>query len=393
MSESAAFAEDLTRALSRAGLHALVTRCGISDRCWDRFAITLAPLAAVVLDYEHNVSAQCEDDMLVVLRTCAIRLPVVLVAGHGDEHLAVRSIKLGAADYVRKCPDWSTAAACSLKTIFESKAQQCADEQFGKRKRALIPQCRIETVLHAGPHSVVYSAEHRYHGKVAVKVWPEEPDSFGMCGIKPHERSACASGLQSQYLVRVYDSGVSGGGGYLTMELFKGGSLQDKLVPAGHYVHSLELLKDMAAGLRVAHEAGLLHLDLKPSNVLFRDNAVPVISDFGASMHISDSFDAASHCHATPLYMSPEQIRGQRLDGRTDLYSLGIVLFEMLVGRTPYQGTRLNDVLDAHINAPIPRLPDEFAMLQPLLSKLLAKRSCDRFRDAGELLNYLTRIA
>ncbi|MCB1742028.1 MAG: serine/threonine protein kinase, partial [Gammaproteobacteria bacterium] len=130
------------------------------------------------------------------------------------------------------------------------------------------------------------------------------------------------------------------------------------------------------------------HRDLKPANVLFRDERTLAIIDFGVAKAIGPNAELTDQLSlkGTPYYMSPEVIRGQEIDTRADLYSLGVLLFEMLAGRRPYNARPLANLLRAHLEQPIPGLPPHVATMQPLVNGLLAKDPDDRFQTIGELL-------
>ena len=145
------------------------------------------------------------------------------------------------------------------------------------------------------------------------------------------------------------------------------------------------MIREIATALDYAHKKGFVHRDVKPDNILLRDDGSSALTDFG----IARALDPAARMTqtgavvGTPHYMSPEQARGRPIDGRSDLYSLGIVLYEMLVGRVPYQADDSLAVGIMHITEPVPVLPDSLAHLQPLISRMLAKQPEDRYQDGS----------
>jgi len=160
----------------------------------------------------------------------------------------------------------------------------------------------------------------------------------------------------------------------------KGGPL-----PAARAVRMLEQIAD---ALVAAHAAGVVHRDLKPDNILVCGGAtgeMVKVLDFGLAKVAGQSrLTRAGVVFGTPHYMSPEQGHGQDMDLRSDIYSLGVMLFEMLAGQKPYTATNPMAIIYMHRNAPIPRLPEPLADLQPLLDRMLAKSPADRFVDALE---------
>jgi serine/threonine protein kinase len=144
----------------------------------------------------------------------------------------------------------------------------------------------------------------------------------------------------------------------------------------------------MAAALGALHEVGVLHRDVKPGNLLLREDGSVAFIDFGLArqLRLESDITGAGTIFGTPHYMSPEQGHGLPLDERSDLYSLGIVLYEMLTGEKPYTAETPLAVIYLHANAPIPHLPANHACLQPLLEGLLAKKREDRFASAAAIV-------
>jgi serine/threonine protein kinase len=151
----------------------------------------------------------------------------------------------------------------------------------------------------------------------------------------------------------------------------------------------------MAAALQAVHEVGVLHRDLKPGNIMLRADRSLAIIDFGLAqpLGLRVASGEVGEIFGTPYYMSPEQGHGRELDERSDLYSLGVIFFEMLTGRKPYIDANAMNVLYMHANAPLPELPVQLQRHQPVLRRLLAKQPAQRFASAAELLAYLQREA
>jgi serine/threonine protein kinase len=150
----------------------------------------------------------------------------------------------------------------------------------------------------------------------------------------------------------------------------------------------------MASALEVVHEVGVLHRDLKPGNIMLRaDNSLAII-DFGLAKQseLKAEITGTGEIFGTPYYMSPEQGHGQQLDVRSDLYSLGVIFYEMLTHKKPYLAATPMGVIYLHGNAPIPRLEGELAAYQPLLERLLAKEPGDRFASAADLVHAITEM-
>ena len=156
-------------------------------------------------------------------------------------------------------------------------------------------------------------------------------------------------------------------------------------------VESLYYLRSIAEALRVIHAFGILHRDLKPANVMLREDNSPVLIDFGLARR---SFEDAGttgvgQVLGSPFYISPEQAQGHRVDARTDLYSLGVMFYEMLTGQRPYSGRTAIAIMVQHARSPVPTLPQALAAQQPVLERLMAKRPNARYASVDELLTDL----
>jgi serine/threonine protein kinase len=154
-------------------------------------------------------------------------------------------------------------------------------------------------------------------------------------------------------------------------------------------------LRAIAEALRVIHVFGILHRDLKPANVMLREDNSPVLIDFGLARRSLDEVGSTGvgQVLGSPYYISPEQAQGQRVDVRTDLYSLGVMFYEMLTGQRPYGGRSALAIMSQHTTAPVPSLPESTAMQQPLLDRLMAKQQSARYASVDELLADLAPIA
>jgi ActR/RegA family two-component response regulator len=196
------------------------------------------------------------------------------------------------------------------------------------------------------------------------------------------------SSIRHRAIVEIYDFGALPEQQYLTMEYIPCGDLRDRLRNPLSLDESLYYLRSIAEALRVIHAVGILHRDLKPANVMLREDNSPVLIDFGlARRSVEDTATTgAGQVLGSPYYISPEQSRGRRVDARTDLYSLGVMFFEMLTGQRPYIGRTALAIMTQHVRAAVPRLPSNVALQQALIDRLMAKRLADRYASAEELL-------
>jgi serine/threonine protein kinase len=201
--------------------------------------------------------------------------------------------------------------------------------------------------------------------------------------------------LQHPNLVTVHDIGCHKGVYYLAAEYIPGGTLKERIHEGGLSIADcLDIATDVANGLDFAHQKGFVHRDVKPGNVLFRDDGRVVLADFGIAkaMDGSNSSTVAGTSVGTPDYMSPEQARGEPVDGRSDLYSLGTMLFEMLTGHPPYQAGDPFTVALMHVTHPVPELPADLAWLQPLITGLMAKLPAERYNNGAAVAAAIQKL-
>ncbi len=172
--------------------------------------------------------------------------------------------------------------------------------------------------------------------------------------------------LSHPNIVQVHDAGVHEQCYYLVMEYLRGGDLNRRLKRGLHMQAAISVVKDIARGLDTAHAKGFVHRDIKPENILFREDGSAVLSDFGIARMISTDASITRHgtVVGTPQYMSPEQAAGRALDGRSDIYSLGVVFYRMLTGEVPFKADSAIAVGIRHLQDPIPRLPGHLATMQ-----------------------------
>jgi len=264
-------------------------------------------------------------------------------------------------------------------------AQALESHRFGD---AHIPGYRRARLLARGSTSHLYLAESEKAGAlVALKVTPSQRDESGAdCSFERFlQEYQISERVQHPDIVRLYELGVADDHAYLAMEYFPLGDLRRRMSPGLSPLEALEIAEQLAEVLAAIHAAGILHRDLKPGNVMMRTAHQVALIDFGLAKQAALELDLTDKglIFGTPHYMSPEQGHGRPVDERTDLYSLGILLYEMLTARKPYVADNPMTVLYLHANAPLPQLPEPLLELQPLLEGLLAKRPEDRFADAA----------
>src|SRR5260221_10220130 len=247
------------------------------------------------------------------------------------------------------------------------------------------------TVVHPigqGGQATVYLAEREHDGlRVALKVLDRRLRADAIFRERFVREYKMLASLNNEHVARIYDQGFAGDQAYIAMEFLPSGTLAARIHEGLSTRAALRLTLQIARALDAIHEKGIVHRDLKPSNILFRADGRPVIVDFGLAkdLGVNSTLTIAGKLLATPRYMSPEQCLGKEVDTRSDLYSLGVVVYEMLSGKKIFHSANPAELVRLHINEPSPRLPGDLSVHQPFLDRLLAKAPGERFQSAAEV--------
>lgn len=246
----------------------------------------------------------------------------------------------------------------------------------------------IHEVLGAGGMATVYLAtQHSLQRQVAIKVL--EANQQAQLYQRFINEAHIVASLHHPAIISIYDvQQLADGRCYLVMELIKGGDLSQFKGQTIEAKHALAIIKQIAQGLAVVHHKGLIHRDIKPANILFRDHEHIVITDFGIAKNTQINQELTQHgvVVGSPSYSSPEQAQCQDIDHRSDLYSVGVIFVEMLLGYNPYRGENYTQTVVNHVQMDIPKLPEELSQYQALVNKLLAKQPDERFTNSQSLI-------
>lgn len=318
---------------------------------------------------------------------------VILLTDGGGEYTAVQSIKAGAFDYIPKHLMGRDQIVNAVQSAMLDKAPMRSGGADADADRTMnlfgydIRRClaRHENVsVHVAfsgerGKEVVLKVLHRGRGALSRdENFRRFVDEFKLL-----------YDIDDPAVAEIYDFRVTPQYCYIAMEYFPEGHLGTRLATAIEPQEALSIAEEIAHALSIIHAAGVIHRDLKPTNIMSREDGTIALIDFGISQStLLDSNEEArdDEIRGTPYYMSPEQARGEPTDERTDLYALGVILYQMLTGEKPYTGETTHAILDQHHEAPVPQLPDFLDQHQPLLDRLLAKDASSRIGNARELM-------
>ena len=254
---------------------------------------------------------------------------------------------------------------------------------------------RVIRALGRGGMSMVYLAHHESSGEDRVlKILPISEHDGGVLVQRLINEAALLSQISHPSVIRVHEHGFTDWHAYIAMEYLSGGDLRTVLGKALPPALAVEAVIQLAGALEAVHAAGVIHRDLKPENVLRRSDGTFVLADFGIARQagVQLSYVGTGHVMGTAAYLAPELMGSGAPDHRSDLYSLGVLFYEMLTGRKPYDGDDPVQVLNQHLRAPVPRLPAPLAWAQGLIDRTMAKRPEERHQSAQELVTAVLSV-
>lgn len=327
----------------------------------------------------------------------SVNFPPVIYFGAEDEESA--AIRLGVAAFLVRGNVRHKPLIVRLSDILESRRRVFSTGSLfvgdeGTGIHPLIRGYRFVRKLSASNHSAVYLAAKEATGEqVILKVLrqvPDVTDSIGAFDRFLQEYELIAE-IDHPNVVRIFDLGVGDDHAHIAMEYLDGGDMKQRIARGINAVDAVRYLRQIASALAQVHAVGILHRDLKPGNIMLRQDDSVALIDFGLAkrMRLKMEITDSGEIFGTPYYMSPEQGHGNEVDARSDIYSLGVIFFEMLTGAKPYRADSAMGIIYQHAKAPVPVLGPRFAVYQALINMMLAKRPEDRLQSVGEVEEWL----
>jgi serine/threonine-protein kinase PpkA len=295
----------------------------------------------------------------------------------------------------------SEITARAVKSALQTKLSAFKDHQFAPGEEPLrLKGYRLTRKVGSGGMTEVYLAIRESDGlSVVLKVLDANGKATSEHLSRFIQEYTLLSRIDHRHVIRIYDQGFTDDHAYIAMEYFEEGDLRGEIADSGlSRQRVLAIVAQVAQALVAIHAGGIIHRDLKPENIMRRPDGSVALADFGIakSMLQAENLALTQTRHGdvvgTPYYLSPEQAAGNAITPQSDLYSLGVMMFEMLAGHRPFRAESLNLLLARHISAPTPALPAGCAALQPVVDKLMAKRLEDRYASADALLKDLARL-
>ena len=283
-------------------------------------------------------------------------------------------------------------AADSASMVARADARRLADADAVLRAANITGFTPVKPLGSGATANVCLCERNSNKQQVVLKILKGEGSGDSDLLARFVQEYFATSSIDSPYVAKVYEHGFTESHAYIVMEYFPAGDLRARIArdrPSGE--ETLIIVGSILAALTSVHAAGIIHRDLKPANVMFRDDGTIALVDFGSARRDADPVakTLAGVVIGTPYYLSPEQALGGTADERSDLYSVGVMFYELLTGQRMYAAGSLVALFEMHKNAPIPKLPAEVSRHQRFLERLVAKKPDDRYRSAQEALEAL----
>ncbi|MEX2516832.1 MAG: protein kinase [Gammaproteobacteria bacterium] len=343
--------------------------------------------------------------------------PTIVLTAEGDEYIAVKAIKLGAADYINKKDISPKRLAEMVTAALEINAEKTAEKKLlleqdsnivrelretakkapdsKKNKISTKEDYKLVRLIGQGAMSHVYLAERVTDGlSVVLKVLDISGVTDRVLLRRFVQEAILISEIRSPFVVKIYEHGVTQKYGFIALEFFSRGDLKQRIEYGIHPEVAVSYMTHIAYGLMAIHELDIIHRDLKPANIMFRGDDSLALADFGISKRLGNrsDFTTLGKVLGTPHYMSPEQGQGLTIDARSDIYSAGIIFYELLTAKKPFRADSPAALIYQHIHADVPQLAPALSRYQAIVSRCLAKEPEQRYTEASELITDLEAL-
>lgn len=317
----------------------------------------------------------------------------------GDEAEEKRALNVGAEHFFNRDELRHNALVVCISDILQLRGGVASTGSLfvGDDKAGISPLIRgyhFEKKLSVSNHSAVYlakkeSSEQEIVLKVLQQV-PDVADSIGAFDRFLQEYELIAE-IEHPNIVKIIDLGVGDDHAHIVMEYLNGGDLKQRIAKGINEPDAVRYLRQIASALAQVHDVGILHRDLKPGNIMLRDDDSIALIDFGLAkrMRLKLEITGSGEIFGTPYYMSPEQGHGNSVDLRSDIYSLGVIFYEMLSGEKPFRADTAMGIIYKHAQSPVPLLPSRLGKYQALINMMMAKQPENRLDSAAEVEEWL----
>lgn len=335
--------------------------------------------------------------------------PSIILTAEGDEYVAVKAVKLGAAEYINK-KDVSPKRlkdliddAVEFDEVKESNNVAIMNDATQiinkiKKEKEKVPDdnlsagYRFVRLIGEGGMSKVYLAERTEDNhSLVLKIVDLSTVQDEKLLHRFIQEAELIAELNTPFVVKIYEYGLTNSYGFIAMEFFPRGDLKQRMELKLSPEIVFNYMTHISYGLEAIHQIGVVHRDLKPANIMFRGDDSLGIADFGISKKIQggESVTTVGQIIGTPHYLSPEQGEGITIDYRSDIYSAGVMLYELLTNEKPYTAMTPAALIYQHVHADIPELPENLAKYQEIINRTMAKEPRDRYQTARELIEVL----
>ena len=314
---------------------------------------------------------------------------------HGMDTLAEHALEISAAVKIN-----SEITARAVKNVLDSKRSSL--RALGLNPAAVTVRLkgyRITQKIGSGGMTEVYLAVREADGlNIVLKILDSHGKNASEYLVRFIQEYELLSSITHPHVIRIYDQGFTDDHAYIAMEYFERGDLRKLFGPEMTQKRVLGVIREVAGALDAIHKKGIVHRDIKPENIMQRVDGSVALADFGIakSMLQTEGMGLTQTHHSdvvgTPYYLSPEQASGKVITTQSDLYSLGVMMFEMLAGKRPFIAESLDMLLAQHLHAETPALPHAHAHLQPIVNKLMHKELALRYASAQDLLADMDRL-